>query len=103
MEIRFSMTPRLIGLTFGASLVLLVLVFSLGFMVGQKLKTGTGGKPDSSAPAASTAPTGAVSTTLPTVSQTTVPQPNVPAPAAPSLAAPAAPAVPTPAVPAVGR
>lgn len=103
MEIRFSMTPRLIGLALGTSLVLLVLVFSLGFMFGQKLKTGAGGKSDSSTPAAGTTPIGAVPTTLPTVSQPSVPQPGLPAPATPSLAPPAAPAVPTPTAPAVGR
>jgi hypothetical protein len=38
MEIRFSMTPRLIGLALGCSLLLLVLVFTLGFLFGQRLK-----------------------------------------------------------------
>ncbi len=39
MEIRFSMTSRLIVLALTCSLLLLVLMFALGFVTGQRLKT----------------------------------------------------------------
>jgi hypothetical protein len=41
MEYRFSMTPRLIALTLFCGVSLLVLLFTLGFQVGQRMSGGT--------------------------------------------------------------
>jgi hypothetical protein len=86
MEIRFSMTPRLIGLTLGFSLLLLVLVFTLGFLFGQRLKPGLqeeaarlGSPPHALPRAVGIAPEGA----LPQASPNAAP----PAPAAPVVPA----------------
>jgi hypothetical protein len=48
MEYRFSMTPRLIALTLFCGVSLLVLLFTLGFQVGQRM---SGGTPQASVPA----------------------------------------------------
>jgi hypothetical protein len=37
MEYRFSLTPRLIALALFSSLALLILLFTLGFQVGQRM------------------------------------------------------------------
>ena len=84
MEIRFSMTPRLIGLTLGCSLLLLVLVFTLGFLFGQRLK------PVAQDTAARGGPT---TTSLP---QAAGVPPLAPLPQVPPSPVPAAPAMPSP-------
>jgi len=62
MTLRFSMTPRLLGLTVFSLLALLVLMFLLGIQIGQRLAgADSASKPAASGPAANPASPPAVS------------------------------------------
>lgn len=85
MEIRFSMTSRLIVLALTCLLLLLLLTFVLGFVTGQRLKV----EGVASAPAAAAAKTLASTTTgEPGASAALEGTPSAAAPAAPMASGP---------------